>query len=60
MRMREDKMEKETKQCEHLVDGHDCFDLYNCCDCGGIDGEYGCGCRYCFSCNACDVCLEDK
>lgn len=51
-------MEKETKQCEHLKDGLDCFDRYNCCDCGG--GEFECGCEYCFSCTACDVCLEDK
>jgi len=34
-------------------DGHnDCSTLYNCCDCGGND----CGCRYCFSCNACSHC----
>lgn len=32
-----------------------CGEAFNCCDCGGGD----CGCRYCFSCNACDACLED-
>jgi len=32
----------------------DCAELYNCCDCGGSD----CGCAYCWSCNACDSCLE--
>ena len=31
-----------------------CFDNFNCCDCGGND----CGCAYCFSCNACDKCLN--
>lgn len=34
----------------------DCYDRYNCCDCGGND----CGCAYCFSCNACDNCKEDN
>ena len=34
--------------------GLTCFELYDCCDCGGID----CGCRYCFSCNACEYCLD--
>ena len=33
-----------------------CFDRYDCCDCGGND----CGCYYCFSCNACDRCLNDE
>ena len=33
-----------------------CHEFYNCCDCGGID----CGCEYCFSCNACDECIEEK
>jgi hypothetical protein len=33
----------------------ECSDHYDCCDCGG----YECGCAYCFSCNACEYCLED-
>ena len=33
-----------------------CRDHYNCCDCGGSD----CGCRYCFSCNACDYCKNGE
>ena len=32
-----------------------CEDLYDCCDCGGHD----CGCAYCWSCNACESCLEE-
>lgn len=35
-----------------------CSEYYNCCDCGIKDGD-GCGCRYCWSCNACEDCLED-
>lgn len=31
-----------------------CSDSFNCCDCGGSH----CGCGYCFSCNACDECLN--
>ena len=31
-----------------------CSDTFNCCDCGGSH----CGCAYCFSCNACDKCLN--
>jgi hypothetical protein len=38
-------------------DDRDCGGMYNCCDCG-IVGD-GCGCPYCFSCNACDECLND-
>ena len=34
----------------------DCSYLYNCCNCGGND----CGCHYCFGCNACENCQEDK
>ena len=34
----------------------DCYELFNCCDCGGNN----CGCQYCFSCNACDNCLEER
>lgn len=32
-----------------------CFEIYNCCSCGGN----GCGCAYCFDCNACDECKEE-
>lgn len=32
-----------------------CEDLYNCCDCGGVE----CGCPYCWSCNACDTCKDE-
>lgn len=31
-----------------------CENLYNCCDCGG----HNCGCAYCWSCRACETCLE--
>lgn len=33
-----------------------CSEIYNCCDCGGSD----CGCGYCWSCNACDDCLNEE
>ena len=36
-----------------------CDDFYNCCDCGTDDNENGCGCAYCWSCNACESCLND-
>lgn len=32
-----------------------CREIYNCCDCGGKF----CGCDYCFSCKACEYCLEN-
>lgn len=32
-----------------------CSEIYNCCDCGGND----CGCAYCWSCNACEDCLNE-
>lgn len=43
--------------CENLFDDNtsDCSELYNCCDCGGNE----CGCAYCWSCNACDICSEE-
>ena len=41
--------------CEEMDnDGNCCSEHYNCCDCGGNK----CGCRYCFSCSACQACLE--
>jgi len=48
-----------AEHCEHLdYEGNGnntCEDYYNCCDCGGND----CGCRYCWSCNACEFCLNN-
>lgn len=41
--------------CEMTGD-YECGDLFDCCDCGGND----CGCAYCFSCNACEECLDDE
>lgn len=35
----------------------DCENYLNCCDCG--TPEDGCGCPYCWSCNACDECMSD-
>lgn len=29
---------------------------FDCCDCGGNE----CGCRGCWSCNACDHCKEER
>jgi len=43
-------MEKKTCDCEKI---------YNCCDCGCKDSN-GCGCRYCWSCNACEECLNEE
>ena len=34
----------------------DCHNLYNCCDCGGNE----CGCPSCFSCKACEFCLNEE
>lgn len=43
--------------CECIANGDPaCSEMYNCCDCGGVEG--GCGCPYCWSCNACSVCLN--
>ena len=36
-----------------------CHEIYNCCDCGVRDDDRGCGCRGCFSCNACEECLNE-
>jgi len=43
--------------CEIADDNgnHDCSVMFDCCDCGGYD----CGCAYCWSCNACETCLEE-
>lgn len=49
-----------TAQCANLYVSkgkeRTCFDLHNCCDCGG----HKCGCRDCFSCNACENCMGDE
>lgn len=37
-----------------------CDRMYNCCDCGAEEGDMGCGCPYCWSCNACDVCRNEE
>lgn len=37
-----------------------CEKLYNCCDCGTKDQDNGCGCYYCWSCNACEECLKEE
>ena len=34
----------------------ECHEQFNCCDCGGNE----CGCHYCFSCKACEVCLKEE
>ena len=38
---------------------YDCGSMYNCCDCGTRD-ESGCGCNGCFSCNACEECINEE
>ena len=40
--------------CEYKSNEGTCEDWYNCCDCGGEE----CGCGYCWTCNACDHCLN--
>ena len=35
-----------------------CNTMFDCCDCGTRD-ESGCGCAYCFSCNACEECIKE-
>ena len=39
---------------------NDCGYMFNCCDCGRRGEEEGCGCSYCFSCNACEECLNEE
>lgn len=46
-----------NNMCEEMDGrGDGCSELYNCCDCG----TGNCGCAYCFSCNACDHCLNEN
>lgn len=40
----------EEELCEN-----ECDKVLDCCDCGGNS----CGCRGCWSCNACDDCLSE-
>ena len=44
--------------CEHVIEKGDwnCSKTFDCCDCGGNN----CGCAYCWSCNACEECLEES
>lgn len=46
----------ENQECLVKDGKYDCDSLFDCCNCGGND----CGCRYCFSCNACENCIEDR
>jgi len=39
---------------------YDCRSMYNCCDCGIVEEDRGCGCSYCFSCNAFEECFNDE
>lgn len=49
-----------STQCLNQSGKWDCSSLFNCCDCGVSEGDAGCGCRYCFSCNACEHCLQEE
>ena len=55
--MDNNELDNNENKCERLINGaeHSCSEIYNCCDCGG-DEDSGCGCSYCWSCNACDFC----
>ena len=47
---------EENQSCLRASGGYDCFSRFNCCNCGTQDQDNGCGCRYCFACQACDYC----
>ena len=49
-------MDNSVEKCIHEKSGKTCDELFNCCDCGGND----CGCAYCFSCNACEICINKE
>ena len=49
----------EVKLCLNKQDEMECCQLYNCCDCGD-NSDGGCGCPYCFTCNACENCLGEE
>ena len=44
--------------CTQFYDGLDCFERYNCCNCGQREDDTQ-SCLRCFSCNACDECYGD-
>lgn len=40
-----------------------CSEYYDCCDCGydkNNDEWLGACCAYCWSCNACDECMDER
>lgn len=48
---------KKVEVCENLAFGGPvCDDIFNCCDCGNS----ACGCRYCWPCNACETCKQNR
>ena len=49
-----------TCEIEDANGNYDCSVMFNCCDCGVEDGEDGCGCAYCWSCNACETCRDSN
>lgn len=54
-RVKEHVLDILNDMCENLnSSGVGCSSMYRCCDCG----DHSCGCAYCWSCNACDVCLS--
>lgn len=57
------KVEVDSEVCDnHTGSGASmsCGEMYNCCDCGTDEQDDGCGCAYCWSCNACEVCLNEE
>lgn len=54
-------VQKIVSTCELYGPDKTCGDYYNCCSCGSTDADLqSCGCRYCFDCNACEVCKGDE
>jgi hypothetical protein len=54
-----DRVEVTCKEEE--IHGMSCDEMYRCCDCGtDLESSTGCGCAYCWSCNACDSCKGGK
>lgn len=55
-------MTQQNKNCENLGGGNTltCEQMFDCCSCGTDDQENGCGCRYCWDCNACQTCLNEE
>jgi len=50
--------ENENEDVCEKSESETCHEDYDCCDCGTADQDDGCFCRGCFSCNACQVCLN--